>query len=75
MSASEPHQPRITKERLFLIVFVLLALLLALGSIFGGLDNFQRLYEAGHQDPFGQTIDDVYGTPAGGAAAANPASR
>jgi hypothetical protein len=67
-SGKPTTRPRLTRERIIILVLVVLAVLISLSTIFGGLDNYQRLYEAGHKDPFGQTIDNQYGGPAGNAA-------
>jgi hypothetical protein len=55
-SSDKPRTPpRITRERVIILVFLALAVLISLSTILGGLDNYQRLYEAGQQDPLAQT--------------------
>lgn len=61
MAEPQIDKAALRRQRAILALFLVLALLIALGTIFGGLGNYQKLYDAGHRDAFGQTIDQQAG--------------
>jgi hypothetical protein len=46
----EREKAQLLKQRIFIVAFFGLALVLAATAIFGGLSSYQKLYEAGHGD-------------------------
>ncbi|MDB5563272.1 MAG: hypothetical protein JWN11_2690 [Hyphomicrobiales bacterium] len=59
----EREKAQLLKQRIFIVAFFGLALVLAGTAIFGGLTSYQKLYEAGHGD-------SLTGPPAASAPAA-----